>query len=488
LSLRKSEVQVPSPVYKDKSLGIVEPKILRGFRDLLPTDMIALEKIISVIKDVCESYGFIPTSTPAIEYKNILLAYGEETSKEVYFFEEPDGNMVGLRYDLTVPLSRVIAQYKNLPKPFKRYQVSTVWRYDKPNPGRFREFIQFDIDAVGTSSISADSEIILAIYDCLERLGPSFIIRLNNRKILNSLIVFAGIEPNMARSVFRVIDKLEKQGIEVVKQELGPGRVDISGDKIKGLGLNEVQIKKIEEFLSLPKNTCSEAIDSLKELFKSVKGAEEGIDEIKEIHDHLDCLSIPDGKIIIDFSIARGLDYYTGPVFEVVLTDAKEYGSVVGGGRFDELIGYFTGENTPATGASVGIDRLLEALKKLKLVKTKPSTADVIITIMVKDKLGEYQKIAKKIRDAGIKTELYVGEKTSIKEQLKYADKQDIPVAVIVGEDEFTRNEASIKDLRVIKKQKIEIGEREAYLKERIGQKKVPMGNLVEEIKLMLKK
>jgi histidyl-tRNA synthetase len=468
-------------------MKVVSPKILRGFRDFLPGEMLAREKIISVIKEVYESYGFVPLSTPALEYKEILLGYGEEASKQIYFFKEPDGEEVGLRFDLTVPLSRVIAQYKKLPRPFKRYQIQPVWRYDKPGPGRFREFIQFDIDIVGTESMIADAEIISAMYDSLVALGLSrFRLRFSNRKVLNSLITFANIDPNLAHSVFRVLDKLEKQGLEAVKQELGPGRVDASGAEIKGLGINEFQISKIEEFLSLPQRTRAEAINSLKELFRGVKGAEDGIRELSEIHEYLTSLEIPDEKIIIDLSIARGLDYYTGPVYEAILLDAKEYGGVLGGGRFDELIKHFTGEKVPATGCSIGVDRLFSAMQKLGMIETKPSTADVLVTIMVRDKMVEYQKVAKRLRVAGIKTELYPGEEMSLGNQLKYADRQAIPIAVIIGPDEFSSNQVSIKDLRVIKTKKVEIKDRKQWLETRVGQKSVPSEKLIEEIKSLL--
>jgi histidyl-tRNA synthetase len=470
-------------------MKVVEPKILRGFRDFLPQEMLSREKMISVIKEVYESYGFVPLSTPALEYKEILLGYGEEASKQIYLFREPEGNLVGLRFDLTVPLSRVIAQYKELPRPFKRYQIQPVWRYDKPDPGRFREFIQFDIDTVGTDSMIADAEIISAMHDCLMKLGLEFRIRFSNRKVLNSLINFANIEPSMAYVVFKVIDKLEKQGLENVKLELGSGRVDASGAEVQGLGLNKSQIAKIEEFLRLPQQTRSEATDSLEVLFQDVQEAEEGIRELKEIDEYLDALQIFANKVIIDLSIARGLDYYTGPVFEAILTNEQvaSFGSVMGGGRFDQLIEHFTGVRVPATGASIGVDRLFSAMEKLKLNEAKPSTADVLVTIMVKDKVVEYQKIAQKLRLARIKTELYMGAETSLGNQLKYADKQLIPIAVIIGSDEFSRNQVSIKDLRMVKKEKLEIKDRETWLKDRIGQKTVPIENLVEEIKHMLR-
>ena len=469
-------------------MKVVDPKILKGFRDFLPGEMLAREKIISVIKNVYEFYGFVPISTPALEYKDVLLGYGEEASKQIYLFQEPDKNQVGLRFDLTVPLSRVIALYRDLPRPFKRYQIQPVWRYDKPDPGRFREFIQFDIDTVGTDSMIADAEIISAMNDCLLDLGLKFKIRYSNRKVLNSLISYAEIKPNLAYDVFRVMDKLEKQGLENVNLELGSGRVDSSGDKIKGLGLEKEQIKKIEQFLTLPQKTRNEAILSLEELFKNVKGAEVGIGELKQINSFLDAMDIPDDIAVLDLSIARGLDYYTGPVFEAILTDKKVagFGSVMGGGRFDDLIEHFTGEKVPATGASIGVDRLFSAMLKLKLIESKPSTADVLVTVMDKDKINDYQKIAKKLRSSGLKTELYLGKEKSIGKQLKYADRQRIPVAVILGSDEFSKNQVSIKDLRVIETEKVDIKARDEWVKKKVGQITVPQEKMVEQIKSIL--
>jgi len=523
---------------------------LRGFKDLLPADMLARDKIVSVIKEVFESYGFVPIATPALEHKKVLLAYSDVTAeftvkeynsfltefphakkiiqpfvreendicfipvsglslkqqqelgdscfekivdhtmadKQIYIFREPDGKMVGLKFDLTVPLSRFVAEHKDIPRPFKRYQFQPVWRYDKPDTGRFREFTQFDIDTVGTDSMIADTEIITAMHDCLKKLGLNFKIRFSNRKVLNSLIKFAQIDLKKAHSVFRVIDKLEKQGIDNVKLELGAGRIDSSGDKIPGLGLDEDQISKIEDFLNLTQPTRFETIMTLKSLFKNVEDAEEGINELNEIHYYLDALEISEEKVIIDLSIARGLDYYTGPVFEAILTDeeVKDFGSVMGGGRFDRLIEHFIGESIPATGASIGVDRLLSAMQKLNLITTKPSTADVLVTILDRERIVEYQKIAKLLREAGIKTELYMGNEKSIGKQLKYADSQKIPIAVIAGSKEFSNNQISIKDLRVIKTEKIEIKGREEWVEKKIGQITIDREKLINEINKML--
>ncbi|MCP4631849.1 MAG: histidine--tRNA ligase [candidate division Zixibacteria bacterium] len=468
----------------------ITAKILKGFRDILPGDMLAREKIISTIKEVYESYGFSPLSTPAIEHKAVVCSAGDEAKKQIYMFEEPDGNEVGLIYELTASLSRVMAENRQLPRPFKRYQVQPVWRYDKPDPGRFREFIQFDIDTIGSSSMMADAEIISAMHDALTKLGLEFKIRYSSRKVLNSLIEFAGLTPDMAHPVFRILDKLDKQGIEAVKLELGPGRKDKSGDPIPGLGLDESQVDRIEKFLNIAQSSRAEAVASLRELFKDIPSGEEGILELEQIHKFLESSDIPDKSAPIDVSIARGLDYYTGPVFEAVLTGKKtsRVGSVMGGGRYDNSIGRFTGVDTPAVGASIGVDRLMAAMSKIGALETKPSTADILVTVMMPEKLTDYAKTASQLRLAGFKTELYVGNAKSIGKQLKYADRQEIPIAIIIGEDEFENGEISIKDLRKIKTEKIDIKDRATWVKELIGQKTIPQGDMIAFIGELLQK
>jgi histidyl-tRNA synthetase len=523
---------------------------LKGFKDLLPADMIARDRMVSVIKDVFESYGFVPIATPALEYKRVLLAYSDATAeltreeydrllvefpqagkmlpavvreengiifirvsdltvsqqnelgaacyeriidrvmadKQIYLFRDPDGYAAGLRFDLTVPMSRFVAEHQELPRPFKRYQFQPVWRYDKPDPGRFREFAQFDIDTVGTDSLMADAEIIAAMHDSLTRLGLNFRIRYSSRKVLNTLLTYARIDPAMAHAVFRVIDKLEKQGLENVKKELGPGRVDASGDPIPGLKLDEEQIGKIISFLGLWQPTRAETIATLSRLFAGVEGAEEGLQELAEIHHYLTAMEIPDTRVVIDLSIARGLDYYTGPIFEAVLVDEKlgSFGSVMGGGRYDQLIGKFLGEDIPATGASIGVDRLLSAMQKIGLIAAKPSTADVLVTIMDREKIVDYQKIARELREAGINTELYMGKVKNLGKQLKYADVQRIPIAVIAGSDEFANNLVSIKDLRRMMDEQSEIKDRGEWVQKKIGQVTVARTEMVAEIKKML--
>jgi len=467
---------------------VVKAAALKGFRDLLPGEMLARERIISTIRNVFERYGFVPLSTPALEHRDVLLGYGEEASKQIYLFTDPDEADVGLRFDLTAPLSRVVAEHRDLPRPFKRYQVQPVWRYDKPDPGRFREFLQFDIDTVGTDSRMADAEIVAAMHDCLEALGLDFRIRYSSRNVMNALVSLLGLEAGMVKPVLRIVDKLDKQGLENVKLELGPGRTDESGAEIEGLGLSGDRIAIIERFLGIRGETRRETIDEVQNMLAGADGAELGVGDLAEIDRFLTVMGVSDERVVVDPSIARGLDYYTGPVFEAILTGKKleRFGSVMGGGRYDGLIEVFTGERTPATGASIGVDRLLAAMRTAGLAGTKPSTADVIVTVMDRERVERYQEIASELRTAGFNTELYLGKQKSIGKQLKYADRQEIPVAVIAGSDEFERGEVSIKDLRVIKETTVEIEERSEWVEQKVGQVTVKRSAMIGEIRHML--
>ncbi len=492
---------------------IVEPLLLRGFRDYLPAQVNARQNMIAIIKGVYERYGFVPLETPALEYLTTLVGYGEDGSKQIFRLKNPEKEDIALRFDLTVPLARVIAQYPELPKPFRRFQVGPVWRADKPDPGRFREFYQFDLDTVGCESMSADTEIICGMYDTLLALGITrFQVRFSDRKILNVLLEFAGIPLERGHDVFRVLDKIEKIGLANVEKELSTGRVDASGDKIKGIGLQTVQIDKIKEFLSLPSSikikeneklraespdsewsvSRMDVIADLKVLFREIPSSGEAIGELEEISTYLDALDIPQDKVVLDLSIARGLDYYTGPVFESFLLDLKEYGSVFSGGRYDGLVERFLGKKIPATGASVGVDRLFAAMQKLNLIEMTPATAQVIVTVMERSRMLDYQKITRELRLANIKTELYLGTENSLSKQLQYANEQKIPVAVIIGGDEFAKNEVTIKDLKLgaqLQEKKIAgaFKDRDEWLREsRKAQVSVPKDGCIEKIKEVL--
>ena len=427
---------------------IVEPRLLRGFRDYLPAQMNARQKIIATIRQVYERYGFLPLDTPAQEFRATLMGYGEENTKQIFSFKNPEEEEVALRFDLTVPLARVVAQYPDLPLPFRRYQVAPVWRADKPDPGRFREFLQFDLDSVGVSSNAADVEILCGMYDTLRALGiEHFRVRFSDRKVLNSLLDYAGIPRDMAHGIFRVLDKLEKVGLDNIAAELTGGRVDVSGDKIPGLGLAKTSVGRIKEFLALPQGKRKDVLAGMASLFKDVPSAAEAVAELDFICTSLDALEIPDDRVTLDLSIARGLDYYTGPVFEAILTDAPEFGSVFGGGRYDGLVERFLGRKIPAVGASIGVDRLFAAMQKLGLVQMVSSTAQVLVTVMEPGRMNDYMKLTRRLRLEGINTELYLGEESGLGKQLQYANRQQIPVAIIMGSDEFANNEVTVKDL-----------------------------------------
>ena len=394
---------------------------------------------------------------------------------------------IALRFDLTVPLARVVSQYEQLPKPFRRYQVANVWRADKPDPGRFREFIQFDLDIVGSSSMTADTEVLCGMYDVFTALGiKNFLVRFSSRKLLDALLSYAEIPNVLSKNVFRILDKLDKISFNDVALELTIGRTDASGDKIKGLGLTNAQVQRIKQFLDLPKGTRADSLSNVENLFVDVTSAKEGISELKDICNYLNALNIPEEKVQIDFSLARGLDYYTGPVFEAILLDAPEFGSVFGGGRYDGLVQRFLGKNIPAVGASTGIDRLLAALEKLQLIETIPSTAHVLITVMERNRMSDYLMLTRELRGAGINTELYMGDEKGLGKQLQYANKMQISLAIIIGSNEFEKNEVTIKDLRAGKK--VDASNKEEYIKAtKAAQVVIPRSQLLSTIQSLMK-
>jgi histidyl-tRNA synthetase len=467
---------------------IVEPRLLRGFRDYLPGQMNARLKIIDTIRGVYESYGFLPLDTPALEYHVTLMGYGEDNAKHIFEFDNPEEEHVALRFDLTAPLARVVAQYPDLPLPFRRYQVGPVWRADKPDAGRFREFTQFDLDSVGTSSSAADTEILCGVYDTLRALGiERFRVRFSDRNVLNSLLDYAGISHASSHAVFRILDKLDKIGLEGIVAELSGGRVDASGDRIRGLGLGTGQIEKIKEFIAVPRGSRAEVLASLTRLFNGVPSAAGALQGLGTMCASLEALGIPDEFVSLDQSIARGLDYYTGSVFEAMLTDAPEYGSVVGGGRYDGLVARFLGRNIPAVGAAIGVDRLLAAMTKLGLTDMTPSTAQVLVTVMEPGRMVEYEKLTRELRQAGVRTEMYLGEEKGLTKQLAYANRQQIPLAILVGSDEFVKGEVTIKNLKLGARLPDKKTQREEWLKlSRTVQASVPRAECVAHIRAMI--
>ncbi len=414
------------PYYR--KMDKIEPRLLKGFTDFLPERMIIRQKMIQTIKEVYELFGFLPLETPALEHADILIGkYGDEGEKLLYKFLDNGGRAVALRYDLTVPLARVVAQYPELKKPFKRYQVAPVWRAENTQKGRFREFYQCDADIIGTSSLMADAEILSLIWRTLKTLKvDNFTILLNNRKVLDGLLKDLGLPEENNLAVLRIIDKIEKISAEDFKKEL----LAIIGDD-----------KKMQLVLDFMNSQGD--LDLVQKLFPSAK---EGADELKEVCRHVESLGVDRKNYKIDFSIVRGLDYYTGTVYETRLNDLPKFGSVFSGGRFDNLISKFIEQSIPAVGASIGLDRLFAALEELGIMKKIKSTAKVLIVNLEDDLKSEYQKIASCLRDEKINAIVYF-DKISLGQQLSYASEMEIPYVLIYGSKEKEKGKIILKDM-----------------------------------------
>jgi histidyl-tRNA synthetase len=450
--------------------------------------MLARQQMVDTIRGVYESYGFVPLSTPAIEFLDVLSgSAGQEAQQSIFRVTNPEKEDLGLRFDLTVPLARVIAQYPELPRPFRRYQVASVWRADKPDKGRYREFTQFDLDSVGVESEIADTEIIAGMCDTLSALGVGgYLVRFSSRAILNLLLVYAGISPEQGVDVFRVLDKLDKVGLDKVQLELMDGYKDESGDIIRGVGLSRDQVDRITAFLAIKSDSRRDVMTQVRDLFGSVENAAPQLDVVERISSHLYSLGYNDEQVSLDLSIARGLAYYTGPVFEAILTDAPQFGSVFGGGRYDNLVMRFLGEPIPAVGASIGVDRLLAALTHLGKIGKKKSTARVLVTQMDASLRDEYIRMTWELRRAGIATELYLGSAKGPGKQLKYADYYDIPLAILYGSNEHQQGTVTVKDLIAGRERMKPTADRQEYLAQRAGQVSLPRTGLADAIHKML--
>ncbi|MBT7615826.1 MAG: histidine--tRNA ligase, partial [Calditrichaeota bacterium] len=360
-----------------------KPRLYRGFRDIFASDLLMRQQMLDSIREVYELYGFAPLETPAVEFVETLGKFLPESQTPdggIFSFQNEDDEWIALRYDLTASLSRVCAQYKDIQRPFRRCQVGPVYRLEKPGPDHFREFYQFDFDTVGTKSMMADAEGCCVLCDALEKIGierGNYLIKVNNRKILNGVLETSGVglidtstDDSRAMNVLRSIDKYDRIGLKGVKELLTTGREDASGDVMKGLGLSENEISPILEYLQVGTGDRVEVCDQLESIVGNSEIGMKGIEELREIDKNLRCLGYEEGQIVFDPTVVRGLGYYTGPVFEAVLTfevkdekgRVKSFGSIGGGGRYDDLVKRFTGQEVPATGASIGVDRLLEAL------------------------------------------------------------------------------------------------------------------------------
>ncbi len=470
---------------KDKKKK-VKPEVLRGFRDYPPSEQMAREEMLSKIREVFNLMGFMPLQTASLESAEALLGphYNEDSLKELFGFTGPEDVDMALRYEFTLSLARYVAADPNLALPFRRYQYGNVWRVDKPGPGRYREFMQCDIDIVGTKNLLADAEIIAAMVTTFDHLGiKNFKVRYSNRKILNGLIDYAGIDPERGQGVMRVIDKLEKQGREAVVAELGAGRVDESGDKIKGLNIDPAQIAQLEKFLDVASKKTGDALLLAEELLGGIDTSRDGINELRTIQSYLSAMNIDRSKVEIDLTIVRGLGYYTGPVFETSLLDLPEFGSMFSGGRYDNLVDRFLGRSIPAVGSSIGIDRLLAALIELKALSLRDAASKVLVTVMDADRLTDYLEILRWLRKEGISSEIFTGDTKNLTKQIRYADRAGIPFAVIAGSNEFESGNVTVKNLAAGREKAVNTSDRQEWLKAKDIQVTIPVGELVRYLK-----
>jgi histidyl-tRNA synthetase len=522
----------------DKS-NKLKARLPRGLADRGPAEIAATRRMLETIRAVYERYGFEPVETPAIEYTDALgkfLPDQDRPNEGVFSFQDDDEQWLSLRYDLTAPLARYVAEhFDTLPKPYRSYREGWVFRNEKPGPGRFRQFMQFDADTVGSASPAADAEICMMAADTMEALGiprGSYVVKVNNRKVLDGVLESIGLggEANAEKrlTVLRAIDKYDRLGAAGVHSLLGAGRRDDSGDYTKGAGLSDEQIKRVMVFVALQEwtllgdvtnlsSTERAAMDNVHE-FRSVDGhaahhvesnsatleqlgdhfgnnivSRSGIRELDEIRSLCEAAGYGYDRIRIDPSVVRGLEYYTGPVYEVELTfETKDedgrpirFGSVGGGGRYDGLVARFRGEPVPATGFSVGVSRLVAALQHLGKIATEPEPGPVVVTVFDKERVADYQRMVVALRNAGIRAELYLGS-GKMGPQLKYADRRGAPCVVIQGGDEKARGEVQIKDLIEGAKAAAAIASNQEWRESRPAQFAVPEDKMVDAVREVL--
>ncbi|MFL6689036.1 MAG: histidine--tRNA ligase [Alphaproteobacteria bacterium] len=455
-------------------------RLPRGFRDRPAADIAAERRMLETIRQVYESYGFEPLETPAFEYTDALgkfLPDLDRPNEGVFSLKDDDGQWLSLRYDLTAPLARYVAEnFQHLPKPFRRYQVGQVWRNEKPGPGRYREFTQFDADTVGSASPAADAELLMMTCDALEALGlkrGEYIVKMNSRRLLDAVLQSASVSDLQRGTVLRAIDKYDRLGEAGVRALLGKGRKDESGDFTTGAGLDEKQIALVMELLT----ATAERYDTIA-----------AVQELQTIRTTLAANGYDENRVQIDTSIIRGLEYYTGPVFEAqlqfpVTNEAGEtivFGSVAGGGRYDDLVARFTGQQVPATGISIGVSRLLSAVKQRSEAPLAP-----LAVVLTMDDAAQSFAMARELREAGLRAEAYVGTK-KFGDQLKYADKRGAAIAVIEGADERASGKVTLKDLKRGAELSKAVESRAEWLSERQAQVTVERARLVQEVKALL--
>jgi histidyl-tRNA synthetase len=442
----------------------LKARLPRGFVDRAPFEIKAAEQMLAAIRATFDLYGFEPVETPLVEYTDALgkfLPDQDRPNEGVFSFQDDDEAWLSLRYDLTAPLARYVAEhYEALPKPYRSYRAGWVFRNEKPGPGRFRQFMQFDADTVGAPSVAADAEMCMMAADTLARLGlrDHVVVKVNNRKVLDGVLDVAGLagEADGLRRlvVLRAIDKLDRLGAEAVRHLLGEGRKDASGDFTPGARLAPQAIDVVMGFVGARGATTAETIANLSALVGSSPRGIEGVRELEEIGRLVEAAGYADGRIVIDPAVVRGLEYYTGPVYEAELTfevvndegETVRFGSVAGGGRYDGLVSRFLGEAVPATGFSIGVSRLMAALRTRGLLPAEAAPGPVVVLVMDRAEVARYQAIVARLRAAGIRSELYLGA-SGMKAQMKYADRRAAPCVVIQGSNEREQGVVQLKDL-----------------------------------------
>ncbi|KAB2941812.1 MAG: histidine--tRNA ligase [Hyphomicrobium sp.] len=481
------------------------PRLPRGLRDIEAAELRQQQAMLVKIREVYERYGFEPLETPAFEYTDALgkfLPDQDRPNEGVFSLQDEDEQWMSLRYDLTAPLARYVAQnYQFLPKPFRRYAVGPVWRNEKPGPGRFRQFMQFDADTVGAESVAADAEMCMLAADTLEALGikrGDYVIKVNNRKLLDGVLWSLGLDyTDAARhaAIFRALDKFDRLGMDGVKLLLGKGRKDESGDFTPGAELTAKQIESVTVFMLSWDDIRANTIKRLEGFFSNDNEVgQQGLEELRTIDALLAQAGYEHDRIVFDGTVVRGLDYYTGPVFETDLTMTilddegrpVRFGSVGSGGRYDGLVARFTGQKVPATGFSIGVSRLQAALAALHKDKAPVAEGPVIVTVMEKERIADYQKLVQALRAANIRAELYLGNPKKFGKQLEYADKRGSPCVVIQGSDERAKGEVTLKDLVEGAKAAAAIKDNREWKEQRPAQVSVKEADLVAEVKKIL--
>lgn len=475
----------------------------RGLRDMAGDELRLQNHMIATIAQVYESYGFGELDTSAFEYADALgkfLPDDDRPNEGVFSLEDDDGQWMSLRYDLTAPLARYVAEhYDRLPKPLRRFQFGPVWRNEKPGPGRYRQFMQIDADTVGTANQAADAEICMMAADCMEALGlerGDYVVRINNRKIMDGLLVAIGLDPAAEDyeatrlTILRAMDKMDRLGLDAVKALLGDGRKDESGDFTKGAKLTPEQIDKVAQMVAIDAKDRDHALDAMAELVGDTDLGQQGLAELRDMAELFATLGYGEDRLAIDPSIVRGLGYYTGPVYEIELTfeahdengELARFGSVGGGGRYDDLVKRFKGIEIPATGISIGVSRLAAALTLLGKAGAGQPDDLIVVTVMDKETRPQLMALVRELRQKGLRAELYMGD-SAMKAQLRYADARGARFVVIEGEDERAAGEVTIKDLQLGKEKSAEIDDNAEWRASEHAQQQVPRDDLASRLK-----